>query len=37
MQKASRKMDALAEKLGNSDLQSTIRKFRDTNLRGDRS
>ena len=35
MQEASRKMDALAEKLGKSDTQATIRKFRDTNLKGD--
>ncbi len=35
MQEASRKMDALAEKLGKSDPQATIRKFRDTNLKGD--
>jgi len=31
MQEASRKMDALAKKLGKWDPQSTIRKFRDTN------
>ena len=35
MQEASRKMDALAEKLGKSEPQATIRKFRDTNLKGD--
>jgi len=35
MQKASRKMDALAKKLGESDPQTTIRKFRDTNFNGD--
>ncbi len=35
MLEASRKMDALAKKLGNWDAQSTIRKFRDTNLKGD--
>ena len=35
MLEASRKMDALAEKLGKSDPQATIRKFRDTNLKGD--
>lgn len=35
MREASRKMDALAEKLGKSDPQATIRKFRDTNLKGD--
>jgi metal-responsive CopG/Arc/MetJ family transcriptional regulator len=36
MQEASRKMDALAKKLGAWDPQETIRKFRDTNLKGDR-
>jgi len=36
MREASRKMDALAEKLGKSEPQTTIRKFRDTNLKGDR-
>ena len=36
MQDASRKIDALAKKLGNWDAQATIRKFRDTNLKGDR-
>jgi metal-responsive CopG/Arc/MetJ family transcriptional regulator len=35
MQEASRKMDALAKKLGHWDPQATIRKFRDTNLKGD--
>lgn len=35
MQEASRKMDALAKKLGERDTQATIRKFRDTNLKGD--
>jgi Arc/MetJ-type ribon-helix-helix transcriptional regulator len=35
MQEASRKMDALAKKLGKWDLQATIRKFRDTNFKGD--
>jgi metal-responsive CopG/Arc/MetJ family transcriptional regulator len=35
MQEASRKMDALAKKLGKWDAQTTIRKFRDTNLKGD--
>jgi metal-responsive CopG/Arc/MetJ family transcriptional regulator len=35
MQDASRKMDALAKKLGDWDPQATIRKFRDTNLKGD--
>jgi metal-responsive CopG/Arc/MetJ family transcriptional regulator len=34
MQEASRKMDALAKKLGDWDPQATIRKFRDTNLKG---
>ena len=28
-------MDALAKKLGDWDPQTTIRKFRDTNLKGD--
>jgi metal-responsive CopG/Arc/MetJ family transcriptional regulator len=36
MKEASRKMDALAKKLGDWDPQATIRKFRDTNLKGDR-
>ena len=35
MQEASRKMDAVAKKLGKWDPQATIRKFRDTNLKGD--
>ena len=35
MQEASRKMDALAKKLGKWDPQTTIRKFRDSNLKGD--
>jgi metal-responsive CopG/Arc/MetJ family transcriptional regulator len=35
MQEASRKMDALAKKLGAWDPQAPIRKFRDTNLKGD--
>jgi len=35
MQDASRKMDALAKKLGAWDPQATIRKFRDSNLKGD--
>lgn len=35
MQEASRKMDALAKKLGKWDPQATIRKFRDTSLKGD--
>jgi hypothetical protein len=34
MLEASRKMDALAKKLGNWDPQATIRKFRDSNLIG---
>ena len=34
MPEASRKMDALAKKLGEWDPQATIRKFRDTNLIG---
>ena len=34
MQEASRKIDALAKKLGAWDPQATIRKFRDTNLKG---
>lgn len=35
MQEASRKMDALAKRLGRWDAQAIIRKFRDTNLKGD--
>jgi metal-responsive CopG/Arc/MetJ family transcriptional regulator len=35
MREASHKMDALAKKLGKWDPQATIRKFRDTNLKGD--
>jgi len=35
MQDATRKMDALAKKLGKWDPQATIRKFRDSNLKGD--
>jgi len=35
MKKASRKIDDLAKKLGNWDAQRIIRKFRDTNLKGD--
>jgi metal-responsive CopG/Arc/MetJ family transcriptional regulator len=35
MREASRKMDALAKKLGDWDPQRTIRKFRDTGLKGD--
>jgi len=34
MQEASHKMDALAKKLGKWDAQKTIRKFRDSNLKG---
>jgi hypothetical protein len=34
MQAASRKVDALAKKLGKWDAQKTIRKFRDSNLKG---
>jgi hypothetical protein len=34
MREASQKMDALAKKLGKWDPQATIRKFRDTNLKG---
>ncbi len=36
MQGASRRIDALAKRLGNWDAQGTIRKFRDTNLKGDK-
>jgi metal-responsive CopG/Arc/MetJ family transcriptional regulator len=35
MQEASRKMDALAKRLGAWDAQAMIRKFRDTDLKGD--
>ena len=35
MQEASRKMDALAKKLEKWDPPATIRKFRDSNLKGD--
>ncbi len=35
MLKASRKIDALAKKLGKWDAETIIRKFRDTNLKGD--
>ena len=35
MQEASKKMEALAKKLGKWNPQATIRKFRDTNLKGD--
>ena len=34
MQEASRKMDALAKKLGKWDAQKILRKFRDSNLKG---
>ncbi len=34
MLEASRKMDKLAERLGDWDPQETIRRFRDTNLKG---
>jgi metal-responsive CopG/Arc/MetJ family transcriptional regulator len=34
MKEASRKMDKLAEKLGEWDPQATIRRFSDTNLKG---
>jgi metal-responsive CopG/Arc/MetJ family transcriptional regulator len=34
-QEASLKMDALAKKLGDWDPQAKIRKFRDTNSKGD--
>jgi len=36
MKKASERMDRLAKKLGHWDAQAIIRKFRDTNLKGDR-
>lgn len=36
MQEASARMDRLAKKLGRWDAQAIIRKFRDTNLKGDR-
>ena len=35
MQEASRKLDALAKRLGKWEAQAIIRKFRDTNLKGD--
>jgi metal-responsive CopG/Arc/MetJ family transcriptional regulator len=35
MQEASHKMDALAKKLGDWNPKASIRKFRDTNLKGD--
>ena len=36
MKEASDRMDRLAKKLGRWDAQAIIRKFRDTNLKGDR-
>ena len=36
MKEASERMDRLAKKLGRWDAQAIIRKFRDTNLKGDR-
>lgn len=36
MKDASERMDRLAKKLGRWDAQAIIRKFRDTNLKGDR-
>ncbi len=36
MQDASRRMDALAKKLGNWDPQTIIRQLRDTHLKGNR-
>jgi len=36
MREACERMDRLAEKLGRWDAQAIIRKFRDTNLKGDR-
>jgi post-segregation antitoxin (ccd killing protein) len=35
MEEASRKLDALAKKLGKWDAQKIIRKFRDSNMKGD--
>jgi metal-responsive CopG/Arc/MetJ family transcriptional regulator len=35
MQEASRKMDALAKKLGAWDAQAIIRRFRDSNVKDD--
>ena len=35
MQEVSAKLDALAKRLGRWDAQAIIRKFRDTNLKGD--
>ena len=36
MKEASERIDRLAKKLGRWDAQAIIRKFRDTNLKGDR-
>ena len=36
MKEASERMDRLAKKLGRWDAQAIIRKFRDTNLKGNR-
>jgi len=36
MQEAARKMEVLAKKLGDWNPQSTIRKYRDKNLKGDK-
>ena len=36
MKEASERMDRLAKKLGRWDAQAIIRRFRDTNLKGDR-
>ena len=36
MKEASKRMDRLAKKLGRWDAQAIIRRFRDTNLKGDR-
>jgi metal-responsive CopG/Arc/MetJ family transcriptional regulator len=36
MKEACERMDRLAKKLGRWDAQTIIRKFRDTNLKGDR-
>ena len=36
MKEASERMDQLAKKLGRWDAQAIIRKFRDSNLKGDR-
>jgi hypothetical protein len=35
MQEASRKLDEPAKRLGKWDAQAIIRRFRDTNLKGD--